>query len=104
MDCCSSRSSSSDHESENSSELHGLDHPDAGTAESRCYTPVINPQAPAAASIQVLHLINTNCRQQTAAEYIYIHIYISMFLSLCDDLDSGSRIDPMSAPAAAAPY
>jgi hypothetical protein len=59
---------------------------------------VINPQAPAAASIQVLHLINTDCRQQTAAEYI------SMFLSPCDDLDSGSRIDPMSAPAAAAPY
>jgi hypothetical protein len=98
MDCRSSSSSSSDHESENSSELHGLDHPDAGTAESRCYTPVINPQAPAAASIQVLHLINTDCRQQTAAEYI------SMFLSPCDDLDSGSRIDPMSAPAAAAPY
>jgi hypothetical protein len=60
---------------------------------------VINPQA-AAASIQVLHLINTNCRQQTAAEYIYI----SMFLSPCDDLVRGSRIDPMSAPAAAAPY
>jgi hypothetical protein len=81
MDCCSS-SSSSDHESENSSELHGLDHPDAGTAESRCYTPVINPQAPAAASIQVLHLINTNCRQQTAAEYIYMYIYIHVPLSL----------------------
>jgi hypothetical protein len=66
---------------------------------------VINPQAAAAAaaaSIQVLHLINTNCRQQTAAEYIYI--YISMFLSPCDDLDRGSRIDPMSAPAAVAPY
>jgi hypothetical protein len=102
VDCCCS---SSDHESENSSELHGLDHSGAGTAESRCYTPVINPQAAAAAaaaSIQVLHLINTNCRQQTAAEYIYI--YISMFLSPCDDLDRGSRIDPMSAPAAVAPY
>jgi len=77
MDCCCSSSSSSDHESENSSELHGLDHPGAGTAESRFYTPVINPQAAAAAaaSIQVLHLINTNCRQQTAAEYIYTYIY-----------------------------
>jgi hypothetical protein len=43
---------------------------------------VINPQAPAAASIQVLHLINTNCRQQTAAEYIYMYIYIHVPLSL----------------------